>query len=117
GHHADVIYVDRVERLSSLLGELRAHIALWVGVALAGMAIVLAWRYRNLAWRVLVPPAGAVLVVLAAFGVIGVPLNVFSQLGMLLVLGIGLDAGIFNVEHARRPAAWLAISLSTLTSL
>lgn len=115
--HADVIYVDRVERLSNLLGELRAHIALWVGVALAGMAIVLAWRYRGLAWRVLVPPAGAVLIVLAIFGVIGVPLNVFSQLGMLLVLGIGLDAGIFNVEHARRPATWLAISLSTLTSL
>nr|WP_297459868.1 MMPL family transporter [uncultured Halomonas sp.] len=115
--HADVIHVDRVERLSNLLGELRAHIALWVGVALAGMAIVLAWRYRSLAWRVLVPPAGAVLIVLAIFGVIGVPLNVFSQLGMLLVLGIGLDAGIFNVEHARRPATWLAISLSTLTSL
>lgn len=115
--HADVIYVNRVARLSSLLGELRAHIALWVGVALAGMAIVLAWRYRGLAWRVLVPPAGAVLIVLAVFGVVGVPLNVFSQLGMLLVLGIGLDAGIFSVEHARRPSAWLAISLSTLTSL
>ncbi|SDL18082.1 Predicted exporter [Modicisalibacter muralis] len=115
--HANVVYVNRVERLSSLLGELREHIALWLGMALAGMAIVLAWRYRGLAWRVLVPPTGAVLIVLAIFGVIGVPLNVFSQLGMLLVLGIGLDAGIFSVEHARRPSTWLAISLSTLTSL
>lgn len=114
--HADVVYVDRVERLSGLLGELRRHIALWVGAALAGMAAVLVWRYRGLAWRALAPPAGAVLIVLASFAALGVPLNVFSQLGMLLVLGIGLDAGIFSVEHGR-PSTWLAISLSTLTSL
>ncbi|SFH18116.1 MMPL family transporter [Modicisalibacter xianhensis] len=112
-----VSYVDRVERLSGLLGQLRQHIAWWVAAAVAGLALLLAWRYRRWTWRVLAPPLGAILGVLGILAVAGIPLNVFSQLGLLLVLGIGLDAGIFSVEHARRAETWLAISLSTLTSL
>lgn len=117
GQHADVTYVDRIERISGLLSQLRKQIALWVAAAVTGLALLLALRYRRRTWRVLTPPIGAILGVLTAFALTGVPLNVFSQLGLLLVLGIGLDAGIFSVEHARRPETWLAISLSTLTSL
>jgi len=114
---ANVEYVDRVSRIGSLLGELRRHTAAWVALAMVLMTLGLVARYRRRAWRVIVPPFGATLIVLTAFAVTGVPLNIFNQLGLLLVLGIGLDAGIFNVEHARRPSAWLAITLSTLTSL
>ncbi|WP_110707681.1 hypothetical protein [Salinicola sp. CR57] len=113
----EVKYVDRVSRIGGLLGELRRHTAIWVITAMALMTLALLWRYRRHAWRVVVPPFGATLIVLTAFAVGGVPLNIFNQLGLLLILGIGLDAGIFNVEHARKPAAWLAITLSTLTSL
>lgn len=112
-----VTYVDRIERLSGLLGELRTHIAEWLALGLALLGVGLALRYRRRTWRVLLPPLGATLIVLTSFAVAGIPLNVFSQLGLLLVLGIGLDAGIFNAEHPRQAAAWLAISLSTLTSL
>lgn len=112
-----VSYVDRVARLSALLGELRRHIAGWVAAALAGLMLVLAWRYRRRAWRVAAPALGALLGVLTLFAIAGIPLNLFSQLGMLLVLGIGLDAGIFSAEHGRHPATWLAITLSTLTSV
>jgi len=79
--------------------------------------LVLAWRYRRRAWRVAAPALGALLGVLTLFAIAGIPLNLFSQLGMLLVLGIGLDAGIFSAEHGRHPATWLAITLSTLTSV
>ncbi|WIX33663.1 hypothetical protein QO259_03130 [Salinicola sp. JS01] len=111
------IYVDRVARIGSLLGELRRHTAGWIAAAMALMTLALIWRYRGRAWRVVAPPFGATLIVLAVFALTGVPLNIFNQLGLLLVLGIGLDAGIFNVEYARQPSAWLAITLSTLTSL
>lgn len=112
-----VTYVDRIERLSGLLGELRTHIAEWLALGLVLLGVGLSLRYRRRTWRVLLPPLGATLIVLTSFAVAGIPLNVFSQLGLLLVLGIGLDAGIFNAEHPRQAAAWLAISLSTLTSL
>ncbi|WP_110642408.1 hypothetical protein [Salinicola sp. CPA57] len=117
GAQAGVEYVDRVERIGALLGELRRHTAVWVLAAMTLMTLALIGRYRRHAWRVIVPPFGATLIVLASFALAGVPLNIFNQLGLLLVLGIGLDAGIFNVEHARKPSAWLAITLSTLTSL
>ncbi|MDN3557099.1 MMPL family transporter [Halomonas maura] len=112
-----VTYVDRAARLGRLLGELRGQIAGWLGGALALLALGLAWRYRGHTWRVLTPPLGGVLGVLGVYALAGVPLNVFSQLGLLLVLGIGLDAGIFGAEAEGRAATWLAISLSTLTSL
>ncbi|WP_280568021.1 hypothetical protein [Chromohalobacter sp. 296-RDG] len=112
-----VTYVDRIERLSGLLGELRTHIAEWLSLGLILLGVGLTLRYRRRTWRVLLPPLGATLIVLTSFAMAGIPLNVFSQLGLLLVLGIGLDAGIFNAEHPRQAAAWLAISLSTLTSL
>ncbi|RTR07121.1 MMPL family transporter [Halomonas nitroreducens] len=112
-----VTYVDRAARLGRLLGELRGQIAGWLGGALALLALSLTWRYRGRTWRVLTPPLGGVLGVLGVYALAGVPLNVFSQLGLLLVLGIGLDAGIFGAEAEGRAATWLAISLSTLTSL
>ncbi|UYG06902.1 MMPL family transporter [Halomonas sp. M4R1S46] len=112
-----VTYVDRAARLGRLLGELRGQIAGWLGGALALLALGLAWRYRGDTWRVLTPPLGGVLGVLGVYALAGIPLNVFSQLGLLLVLGIGLDAGIFGAEAEGRMATWLAISLSTLTSL
>lgn len=112
-----VTYVDRAARLGRLLGELRGQIAGWLGGALALLALGLTWRYRGRTWRVLTPPLGGVLGVLGVYALAGIPLNVFSQLGLLLVLGIGLDAGIFGAEAEDRAATWLAISLSTLTSL
>ncbi|WP_227369944.1 MMPL family transporter [Halomonas sp. M20] len=113
----DVIYVNRVARIGELLGQLRKNIVWWVAAAVAALSLLLTWRYGRDTWRVLTPPLGALLGTLSLFALAGIPLNVFSQLGLLLVLGIGLDAGIFSVEHSRRASTWLAISLSTLTSL
>ena len=79
--------------------------------------MIFIWRYRQAAWRVLLPPVGAVLVTLAIFAAMGSGLTLFHLLGLLLVLGIGLDAGIFSVEQADSRAAWLAITLSCMSSL
>ncbi|MGC3874750.1 MMPL family transporter [Halomonas sp. GXIMD04776] len=113
----NVTYVNRVARIADLLGQLRKNIVWWVTAAVAALTLLLVWRYGRATWRVLTPPMGALLGVLMLFALSGIPLNVFSQLGLLLVMGIGLDAGIFSVEHGRRASTWLAISLSTLTSL
>nr|WP_299242085.1 hypothetical protein [uncultured Halomonas sp.] len=113
----DVIYVNRVARIGELLGQLRKNIVWWVAAAVVTLSLLLIWRYGRDTWRVLTPPLGALLGTSTLFALTGIPLNVFSQLGLLLVLGIGLDAGIFSVEHGRRASTWLAISLSTLTSL
>ncbi|WP_262927445.1 MMPL family transporter [Phytohalomonas tamaricis] len=113
----DIEFVDRVDKLSTILGELRREIAGWVALALAVVTLLLIVRYRRRTWRVIAPAAGALLVVLASYAVSGVSLNLFHQLALLLVLGIGLDAGIFATEHPGARHAWLAITLSTISSL
>ncbi|KKO02087.1 hypothetical protein LCGC14_0109490 [marine sediment metagenome] len=113
----DVHYHDRVAQLGQVLGDIRDSIALWLGIAIAGLALVFSWRYGTSVWRVLLPPVGAILVSLAVLALNDTGLTLFHLLGLLLVLGIGLDAGIFSVEHAEQPASWLGISLSCASSL
>lgn len=110
-------YRDRVASLSDQLGRLRQQIGLWLGLAMLGLVAFFGWRYRCRAWRVLLPPLGAVAVTLGLFAALGTSVTLFHLLGLLLVLGIGLDAGIFSTEHPQDAAAWLAISLSCVSSL
>lgn len=116
-HLEGVHYHDRVAQLGQTLGDIRNSITTWLGVAMAGLALLLGWRYRLRVWRVLLPPLGAVLITLAVLAFAGAGLTLFHLLGLLLVLGIGLDAGIFSVEHEDSSAAWLGITLSCIASL
>ena len=113
----DVIYRDRVAALSQQLALLSAELVRWLAVALALLILVFGVRYRRNVWRALLPPVGAVLITLGIFALHQTPLTLFHLLGLLLVLGIGLDAGIFSTEHREDPGAWLAISLSCASSL
>ncbi|MDL2191682.1 hypothetical protein QQF40_09780 [Cobetia sp. LC6] len=129
-------YVDQVARLSTTLGRIRSEMAWLVGGAVVLISLLLALRYRRSTWRALLPPLGGLILTLSALTLAGVGLNLFHLLGLLLVLGIGLDAGIFCAEHpARRSlsatasdaaqtsasrasqASLLAISLSCASSL
>ena len=112
-----VLYHDRVAQLGQALGDIRNSIATWLAVAVAGLTLLLGLRYRLRVWRVLLPPLGAVLFTLAALALSGTGLTLFHLLGLLLVLGIGLDAGIFSVEHEGNAAAWLGTTLSCIASL
>ena len=44
-------------------------------------------------------------------------LNLFHLMALILVLGIGLDMGIFLIETDEAAHTWLAVSLSAYTSL
>ncbi|WP_176493591.1 MMPL family transporter [Cobetia sp. 5-25-4-2] len=97
-------YVDQVARLSTTLGSIRSEMAWLVSAAVVVISLLLALRYRRSTWRALLPPLGGLVLTLAALKLAGVGLNLFHLLGLLLVLGIGLDAGIFCAEHPARSA-------------
>jgi len=97
-------YVDQVARLSTTLGRIRSEMAWLVGGAVVLISLLLALRYRRSTGRALLPPLGGLVLTLAALTLAGVGLNLFHLLGLLLVLGIGLDAGIFCAEHPARSA-------------
>ncbi|BAM02721.1 MMPL family transporter [Phycisphaera mikurensis] len=84
-------------------------------LAIAGVA-VLAWLFAcfrrvGTVLLVLVPPAAGVAAVLAAGNLAGVPLNLLSVLALPLLVGIGVDDGVFLVAHARRGGAEAAAAL------
>jgi len=112
----DVIYHDRVAALSAQLARLAHSMASWLAVAAVILSLLLCWRFRAAAWRALLPPLGAVLLTLGCLALTG-GVGLFHLLGLLLVLGIGLDAGIFSAQEPDSDAAWLAISLSCASSL
>ena len=112
-----VSWVDRTGELSRLLAHYRAMMSwlLLAGFVAVGVALFL--RYRLLAWRALLPTGLAIVLSIAALGWLGEPYQLFSVLALLLLLGMGVDYGIFLVEHQGDGASWLAVSLGAGSTL
>jgi len=113
---AGVRWVNRTAEFSALLGHYR-HRMLWL--LLAGSALVVValwWRYRGEAWRALVPTLLSGLLSVALLGWLGVPLQLFNVLALLLLLGMGVDYGIFLLEHRGDASAWLAVCVGAAST-
>jgi predicted exporter len=114
-----VQWVDKVGEISHVLGRYRNTMG-WV-VLLSYFVVygLLYPRYRSATWRVLAPTALASIATIALLGMAGQNLQLFHVLALMLLLGVGVDHGIFLHEHLGRrdPVAWLAVGLSALSTL
>jgi predicted exporter len=112
-----VSYIDQVENLSRLLGKYRVQVGYWVLIAYLIVLFALLLRYRAGIWRIVAPPLLATILTLAILLQFESGINLFHLLALILVLGIGLDMGIFLAETDEAPHTWLAVTLSAVTSL
>lgn len=114
-----VRWVDTVGAISTVLGHYRHYMAWVVVISYFAVYGLLYPRYRGATWRVLAPTALASVATLAVLGIAGQSLQLFHVLALMLVLGVGVDYGIFLQEHGARrdPTAWLAVVLSALSTL
>ncbi|MFZ6730701.1 MMPL family transporter [Undibacterium sp. Ji42W] len=114
-----VQWVDKVNEISSVLGRYRAYMGWVVSAAYLVVFTLLLPRYRRNAWRVLAPTLCASLVTLGLLGLAGQSLQLFHILALMLLLGVGVDYGIFMQEHPDRRNAtpWLAVGLSAANTL
>jgi predicted exporter len=111
-----VRWVNRSGDIASLLGRYRWSMT---GLLLAGHGLVFAalWlRFRGAAWRAWLPTALASVAAVAAQGWLGEPFQLSNVLALLLLLGIGVDYGIFLLEHDGDGAAWLAVVLGAAST-
>lgn len=111
-----VRWVDRTADFSQLLGHYRRMMG---ALLLAGVALVfgvLAWRYRRQSWRVIAPTLLAGLLTVALLGWLGQPLQLFNVLALLLLLGMGIDYGIFLLEHRGDRSAWLSVCVGAAST-
>ena len=60
------------------------------------VALVLALWLRRRAWAAGLPTLVGAVAALAALGYAGLPLNLFALLGLILLLGAGIDFGIYT---------------------
>lgn len=111
-----VRWVDRTADFSHLLGHYRK---LMSGLLLVGIVLVFGvlWlRYRRQAWRVLAPTLISGALTLGLLGLFGQPLQLFNVLALLLLLGMGIDYGIFLIEHRGDASAWLAVCVGAAST-
>jgi predicted exporter len=114
-----VQWVDKVGEISSVLGRYRQYMG-WVILAAYGVVFALLYpRYRGNAWRVLAPTAIASIATLAVLGLASQNLQLFHVLALMLLLGVGVDYGIFMQEHPGRrdSTPWLAVGLSAANTI
>ncbi|WP_439686791.1 Membrane transport protein MMPL domain-containing protein [Cupriavidus oxalaticus] len=112
-----VEWVDRVADLSGLLHHYRVLMSWLLLAGAAAVAVLLAWRYGRASWRALVPTLLAGLFSVALLGWLHVPLQLFPVLALALLLGVGVDYGIFLLEHPGDGVSWTAIVLGAASTL
>lgn len=114
-----VTWVDKVGEVSQLLGRYRALMA---GVLLAGFVLTwaaLAVRFGRAAWRALAPTALACGLTVAVLALAGQTLQLFHVLPLLILLGLGVDYGIFLLEQPGRTETrpFLSVTLAAASTM
>lgn len=111
-----VRYIDKVADVSRVMKRYRQLTMLFAAISYALILLLLLWRYGFLhGLRTFCPPIIAALFALASLGWLGVPINLFHIIALLLVLGIGIDYTIFMAESGV-PSTLLAVLLSFITT-
>ncbi|AGC44615.1 hypothetical protein MYSTI_03303 [Myxococcus stipitatus DSM 14675] len=112
-----VRWVDKTQEISGLLERYRELMGGLIVLGYVAVLLLLVTRFRRQAWRAWLPTVVGTLFTLAVFGWVGEPLQLFSVLGLMLLLGMGVDYGIFMLEHPGEGSAWLAVALAGVSTL
>ena len=117
--HPGVVWVDRKASFDSLFALYRTVLTVLLAVALA---VIACGAMLRLGWRkgliTLVPSLLSLGCGLAALSATGHPVNLFSLLALVLVLGIGINYTLFfNNPRGTPLTSMLAITLAMMTTL
>lgn len=111
-----VRFVDRASDYSRLLGHYRALMSWLLAIGALLVFALLTRRFRAQAWRAMLPTLLAAALTLALLGWLGSPLQLFNVLALILLLGMGIDYGIFLLEHRGDDSAWLAVCVGAAST-
>ena len=115
--------VDSEALAAKTVARIPRQLALLCALGVLGNILLLWGLYRSLSQAVLtcLPCAIALLLTVGVMAAFGVPLNLVSAGGLVLVFGCGVDYGIFSLEglseHAPDGAEQLGVLLAAFTTL
>lgn len=115
---AGVQWVDRADDISELMGRFRGVMGWLLVLGHVLVLVTLYLRFGRSAWRAWLPCALGSLVCVAILGLMGEPFQLFNLLALMLLLGMGVDYGIFLLEHPgeQQGHAWLAVLLGAIST-
>lgn len=114
-----VAWVDKVGEVSHLLGRYRELMSLVLVVGFVLTWAALAVRFGRASWRALAPTALASVLTVALLAIGGQVLQLFHILPLLILLGLGVDYGIFLLEQPGRAEVrpFLSVTLAAASTL
>jgi predicted exporter len=115
----EIHFIDPAGEISDLFADYRREAGWLAFISYLLVALLLVVRYRVLGGlAIIAPPALAAFTSLGVLGLLGQPISLFNVMALLLVLGIGVDYGLFFRETGMVHAStFLAIAMSALTTL
>ncbi|WP_240939496.1 MMPL family transporter [Diaphorobacter sp. HDW4A] len=104
-----VTWVDKPAEISGLLKRYRISMTELLALGHVLVLAALCIRFGRSAWRAWLPTVLASLAVVIILSLMGEPWQLFNVLALMLLLGVGIDYGIYLQEHEDDPQAWLAV--------
>jgi len=115
----DSVFVDKVSKVSQLFEAYQTNTWRLLLIAISLIFMMLIFRYNiPKALLLISSPIIAISIAVTAIILLGEQINLFNTLALFLVIGIGIDYGLFFAEAGKtRPGTLLAILLSALTTI
>jgi predicted exporter len=115
----DVYYLDQRTFLDEAYGRFRTRTLEMIGAGLFVVFLIVYFRYRNvrLSLAAFLPSVLAAGATMSYLALRGVPLNLMHVIGVLLVLSMGVDYGVFVVESRDHPEELGATLVSLVTAM
>jgi predicted exporter len=112
-------FINRIREINSTLENLSFLALIILCISYIIIFCGLVFRYKWLrSFKIIIIPCLASCVVISFLHLAGLPFNIFSVMGLILVPGMGTDYVIFFSEGKTRPGSTiLAITLSMLTTM
>jgi predicted exporter len=121
GAGGQAVFVDKVSTVNAMLAAYRHNTGLLLFVTCSAIFIILLWRYRlNKSLLILTVPVIAISTTIVGLVLIGENLSLFHILPFFLLIGLGVDFGIFFAEDESgnfSSTTLLTVLLSALTTL
>ncbi|MES2626114.1 MAG: MMPL family transporter [Pseudomonadota bacterium] len=119
GAGGQAVFVDKVSTVNSMLSAYRHNIGWLLFVTCSLIFVILLWRYRlHKALLILTVPVIAISTTVIVLALIGENLSLFHVLPFFLLVGLGVDFGIFFAEDGSLSSSTLlTVLLSALTTL
>ena len=112
-----VHWINLTERFGHLLKHYREQMSGLLAVGVVLVYLLLYFSYGTNSWRAVVPTVLAAVIAVSAQAACGIPLQLFTVLALALLVGVGIDYGIFQLDQNADAASWVAINLGAASTV